>query len=93
VGGLALVRRDISYGISHFRFETIARLRGPGWQIYRRGSTAGSKWNSAGWNIVPSSSVMWIFQPSSMNILAFATVIKALALVLRMISLSRSATI
>jgi hypothetical protein len=27
VGGLALVRRDISYGTSHFRFEKIARLR------------------------------------------------------------------
>jgi hypothetical protein len=55
--------------------------------------TAGSKWNSAGSNVLPVSSVMWIFQPSSMKILAFATAIRALALVLRMISLSRSATI
>jgi hypothetical protein len=35
----------------------------------------------------------WIFQPSSIKILAFATTIRALVLVLRMVSLSRSATI
>ena len=84
----SIARKGPAYSIDAITLRLLSRTEPGSW-----GSTAGRRWNSAGAKFLPCSSRMWVFHPSSMKILAFDTAISALALVHRMLSLSRSATI